>query len=151
MRYNAKYPAKWRKYQAGLQKNTERKHSLKRLSFLLTIAGGLLTVLAIFLLAGFRNSDHWSQADQNSAPSEKDLNATQFKLTRKDLAVFLTDITGKPLALGDQIVHKNVKITLTGTLLAYQKLTLENSDGDRQAETEADPTLQFAAQVSFRF
>jgi cell division protein FtsI/penicillin-binding protein 2 len=133
MRYNAKYPAKWRKYQAGLQKNTERKHSLKRLSFLLTIAGGLLTVLAIFLLAGFRNSDHWSQADQNSAPSEKDLNATQFKLTRKDLAVFLTDITGKPLALSDQIVHKNeggryiIQTTINAKLQNYITQLLNRS------------------------
>ena len=107
MRYNIKYPAKWRKYQAGLQKNTKRKHYLKKLSFLLTIAGGLLTVLVIFLLAGFRISDRWSRADQNSSPSQKDLNATQLKLTRKDLAVFLTNITGDPLTLTDQIVHKN--------------------------------------------
>ena len=107
MRYNAKYPAKWRKYQAGLQKNTKRNHYLKKLPFLLTIAGGLLTVLVIFLLAGFRISDHWSRADQNSSLSEKDLSATQLKLTRKDLAVFLTDISGDPLALTDRIVHKN--------------------------------------------
>ena len=107
MRYNPKYPAKWQEYQAGLQKNTRRKHYLEKLPFLLTIAGGLLTVLVIFLLAGFRISDHWSRADQNSSSSEKELKATQLNLTRKDLAVFLTDITGNPLALNDQIVHKN--------------------------------------------
>ena len=107
MRYNKKYPAKWRKYQAGIQKNTKRKHYLKKLPLLLTIAGVLLTVLVIFLLAGFRISDRWSRADQNLSPSQKDLKATQLKLTRNDLSVFLTDITGNPLALTDQIVHKN--------------------------------------------
>ena len=105
MRYNTKHPAKWRKYQAELQKSAKGKPYLKKLRFLLTIAVGLLMVLVIFLLAGFRISDRWSRADQNSSPVEKDLNATQLKLTRKDLAVFLTDITGNPLALTDQIVH----------------------------------------------
>ena len=107
MRYSEKYPAKWRKYQAGLHKTARKKHYLRKLPFLLTIAGGLLTVLVIFLLAGFRISDHWSRADQNLSLSEKDFNAPQLKLTRKDLAVFLTDINGNPLALKDQIVHKN--------------------------------------------
>ena len=125
MRYNTKYPAKWRKYQAGLPKNPKRRYYLKKLPFLLAIAGGLLTVLVIFLLAGFRISDHWSRADQKSSPSEKDLNATQLKLTRKDLAVFLTDITGNPLALTDQIVHKNeggrytIRTTINTKLQSY--------------------------------
>jgi cell division protein FtsI/penicillin-binding protein 2 len=125
MRYNIKYPAKWRKYQAGLQKSTKRKHYLKKLPFLLTIAGVLLTVLVIFLLAGFRISDRWGRADQNSSPSEKDLKATQLKLTRKDLVVFLTDITGDPLALTDQIVHKNeggrytIRTTINAKLQNY--------------------------------
>jgi penicillin-binding protein A len=107
MRYSKKYPAKWRKYQAGFHKTTRRKHYLRKLPFLVTIAGGLLIVLVILLLAGFRISDHWSRANQNLSLSEKDFNAPQLKLTRKDLAVFLTDITGNPLALKDQIVHKN--------------------------------------------
>ena len=107
MRYNRRYPAKWRKYQATLQKSTKRKVYLKKLPFVLTIAGGILTVLVVFLLAGFRIPDHWSRADQNSFPKGKDLNATRLKLTRDDLPVFLTDITGEPLALSDQIVHKN--------------------------------------------
>jgi peptidoglycan glycosyltransferase len=125
MRYNAKYPAKWRKYQAGLQKNTKRNHYLKKLPFLLTIAGGLLTVLVIFLLAGFRISDHWSRADQNSSLSEKDLSTTQLKLTRKDLAVFLTDISGDPMALTDRLVHKNeggrytIRTTINAKLQNY--------------------------------
>jgi peptidoglycan glycosyltransferase len=125
MRYNTKYPAKWRKYQAEIQKSTKRKHYLKKLPFLLTIAGGLLTVLVIFLLAGFRISDRWSRADQNSSPSEKDLNTTQLKLTRKDLTVFLTDITGDPLTLTDQIVHKNeggrytIRTTINAKLQNY--------------------------------
>ena len=125
MRFNTKYPAKWRKYQAELQKNTKRKHYLKKLPFLLTIACGLLTVLVIFLLAGFRISDHWSRADQNSSLSERDLSAAQLKLTRTDLAVFLTDITGDPLALTDRIVHKNesgrytIRTTINAKLQNY--------------------------------
>ncbi len=107
MRYNTKYPAKWRKYQAGLQKSPKRRYFKKKLSFLLAISGCLLTVLAIFLLAGFRISDHWNRAEQNSSPLEKDINDTPLKLTRGDLAVFLTDISGNPLPLTDQIVHKN--------------------------------------------
>ena len=107
MRYKYRYPVKWRKYQAGLQKSSKRKYYLKKLPFLIAIAGGLLTVLVIFLFAGFRIPNHWSRTDQNPAPSEKGLNATQLKLSRKDLAVFLTDMAGDPLALTDQFVHKN--------------------------------------------
>ena len=51
MRNKIRYPVKWRKYQAGLQKSSKRKYYLKKLPFLLAIAGGLLTVLVIFLLA----------------------------------------------------------------------------------------------------
>ncbi len=125
MRYKVKYPAKWRTYQADLQKSTKRKHYQKKLPFLLTIAGGLLTALVIVLLAGFRISDHWSRVDQNSFLPEKDLNATQLKLTRRDLAVFLTDISGDPLALTDQIVHKNeggrytIRTTINAKLQNY--------------------------------
>ncbi len=125
MKYSEKYPAKWRKYQAGLQKSTKKKHYLRKLPFLLTIAGGLLTVLVIFLLAGFRISDHWSRADQYLSPSEKDFKAPQLKLTRKDLAFFLTDINGNPSALKDQIVHKNesgrytIRTTINAKLQNY--------------------------------
>ena len=125
MRYDRQYPAKWRKYQAGLQKSTRRKIYLKKLPFLLTIAGGLLTVLVIFLLTGFRLADHWSRADHNTSPSEKNLNAPRLKLTREDLAVFLTDITGEPLTLTDQIVHKNeggrytIRTTINAKLQNY--------------------------------
>ena len=125
MRYNPKYPVKWQEYQVRLQKNTRRKHYLKKLPFLLTIIGGLLAILVIFLLTGFRISDHWSRADQNSTPSDIDLNATQLNLTRKDLAVFLTDITGNPLALNDQIIHKNeggryiIRTTINAKLQNY--------------------------------
>jgi cell division protein FtsI/penicillin-binding protein 2 len=125
MRYSEKYPAKWRKYQAGLHKTTRKKHYLRKLPFLLAIAGGLLTVLVIFLLAGFRISDHWSRADQNLSLSEKEFNAPQLKLTRKDLAVFLTDINGNPLALKDQIFHKNesgrytIRTTINSKLQDY--------------------------------
>ena len=107
MNYNKKYPTKWREYQSGLQKTTKRNHYLKKLPFLLTIAGVLLTVLVVFLLAGFRISNHWSRADQSSSPSQENLNITRLKLTRKDLPVFLTDINGDPLALKDRVVHKN--------------------------------------------
>ena len=125
MRYNVKYPAKWRKYQAGLQKSTKRKYYQKKLPILLTISGGLLTVLVIILLAGFRISDRWSRVDQDSSLPEKDLNATQLKLTRQDLAVFLTNITGDPLTLTDQIVHKNeggrytIRTTINAKLQNY--------------------------------
>ena len=125
MRYNVKYPAKWRKYQAGLQKSTKRKTYQKKLPILLTISGGLLTVLVIILLAGFRISDRWSRVDQNLSSPEKDLNATQLKLTRQDLAVFLTNITGDPLTLTDQIVHKNeggrytIRTTINAKLQNY--------------------------------
>jgi cell division protein FtsI/penicillin-binding protein 2 len=125
MRYKVKYPAKWRTYQAGLQKSTKRKQYQKKLPFLLTIAGGLLTVLVIILLAGFRISDRWSRVDRNSFLPEKDLNATQLKLTRRDLAVFLTDISGDPLALTDQIVAKNeggrytIRTTINAKLQNY--------------------------------
>ena len=107
MSYNAKLPANWRKYQAGLQKNAKRNHYLRKLPWVLTITGGLLTVLAIFTLTGFQIPENWSWADQDSSPSQIDANPTRQKLTRKDLSVFLTDITGKPLALNDQIFHKN--------------------------------------------
>jgi penicillin-binding protein A len=125
MRYNEKYPAKWRKYQAGLQKGTKRKHFLKKLPFLLSIAGGVLAVLAIFLFAGFHIPDHWSRAYQSSSSSENNLQPTQLKLTRKDLAVFLTSISGNPLTLTDQIFHKNeggrytIRTTINAKLQNY--------------------------------
>ncbi len=84
-----------------------------------------MTVLVICLLAGFRIPSQWSRTDQNSAPSQKGLNATQLKLSRKDLAVFLTDIAGDPLTLTDQFVHKNesgryiIKTTINAKLQNY--------------------------------
>ena len=125
MRYNVKYPAKWRKYQAELHKSTKRKHYQKKLPIQLTIAVGLLTILVIVLLAGFRISNHWSRVDQKSSPPEKDINTTQLKLTRNDLAVYLTNITGGPLTLTDQIVHKNeggrytIRTTINAKLQNY--------------------------------
>ncbi|MGD8290529.1 MAG: penicillin-binding transpeptidase domain-containing protein [Desulfobacterales bacterium] len=107
MSYNSKLPANWRKYQTGLQKNAKRKHYLRKLLWVMTIVGGLLTVLAILVLTGFRIPENWSWADQELSPSHTDGNPTHQMLTRNDLAVFLTDITGKPLALNDQIFHKN--------------------------------------------
>ena len=57
-----------------------------------------------------------------------------------------------PLSLSlDQIVHKNVKVTLTGTIIPYHKLTIEDAHGDELEESELDSALQFGAQVSFRF
>ena len=107
MSYNAKLPANWRKYQAGLQKNAKRNHYLRKLPWVLTIAGGLLTVLAIFTLTDFRIPESWSWANQELSQSHIDADPSHQMLTRKDLAVFLTDINGKPLALNDQIFHKN--------------------------------------------
>lgn len=75
--------------------------------FLLAIAGGFLTVLVILLFTGFRISSHWSRAGQNPSPSEEGRNASHLKLSRQDLAVFLTGMTGEPLALTDELVHKN--------------------------------------------
>jgi hypothetical protein len=57
-----------------------------------------------------------------------------------------------PLSLSlDQIVHKNVKITLTGTVIPYHKLQIENADGEKLDEAEIDSALQFSAKVAFRF
>ena len=125
MRYNSKYPARWRKYQAGLQQRTKRRHYLKKLPFLLAIAVGLTTVLVILLFAGFKISAKLNRDDQSLLPSEKDLNANRLTLTRRDLAVFLTDITGDPLALADRMVHKNeggrytIRTTLNTKLQSY--------------------------------
>ena len=107
MRYKYRYPAEWRKYQAGLQKDSKRKYYRKKLPFLLAIAGGLLTFLVIFLLTGFRISSHWSGTDQNPSLMEKGLEPPHLKLSRKDLPIFLTDMAGDPLVLTDQVVHKN--------------------------------------------
>lgn len=57
-----------------------------------------------------------------------------------------------PLSLSlDQIVHKNIKVTLTGTIIPYHKLTIEDSNGDDLDEAELESALQFGARVSFRF
>ena len=125
MKYNTKYPAKWRKYQAGLQQRTKRRRYLKKLPFLLAIAVGLSTVLVVLLFAGFQISANLSRDDQSLSSSEKDLNANRLNLTRRDLAVFLTDITGDPLELNDRIVHKNesgrftIKTTINKKLQNY--------------------------------
>ena len=89
MRYKYRYPSRWRKYQEGLQKSSKRKHYLKKLPFLLAIAGGLLTVVVILLFTGFRISNHWSRTDQNPSTPEEGQNNGHLKLSRQDLAVFL--------------------------------------------------------------
>lgn len=73
----------------------------------MAIAGGFLVFLAVLLFTGFRISNHWSRADQNPSPPEERLNDNHLKLSRQDLAVFLTDMAGEPLVLGDRLVHKN--------------------------------------------
>ena len=64
----------------------------------------------------------------------------------------IAEYTRFPLSLSlDQIVHKNAKVTLTGTMLPYHKLAIENKHGDVLDESELDPAFQFGATLSFRF
>ncbi|MGD9323496.1 MAG: hypothetical protein PVG26_05740, partial [Desulfobacterales bacterium] len=107
MRFKTKYPARWRKYQAGLQKRRKRRHYLKKLPYLLAIAVGLTTVLVILFFADFQISAKLNRDGPTVLPSEDDLNANRLSLTRRDLGVYLTDISGDPLALADRMVHKN--------------------------------------------
>lgn len=84
-----------------------------------------MILLVTFLFAGFRISSHWSRADQNPPAANQGTGAPDLKLSRKDLPVFLTDMAGDPLALTDQVVHKNeggryiIRTTINAKLQNY--------------------------------
>ena len=70
-------------------------------------AAGALAVVALFLSAAFRSPEHADQLVQQPATPQKILKDSRPKLTRNDLALFLTDMTGGPVMLSDELVHKN--------------------------------------------
>jgi cell division protein FtsI/penicillin-binding protein 2 len=125
MIYKQNNTAKWRKYQARLQR-TQRIHRFKKkLPFLITISGSILGLFFLIFLAS-----SWFPAEDNSknqtallSENEPDMAAEQF--SRKDLTTFLNGALNDPSTLTDQWgVEKNgsrftIKTTIDAKLQKY--------------------------------
>ena len=60
--YKPSRPSKWQKYQASLQKTARRKQLLKKVPFLLAMAGLLPAILVLLVFSGLWLSEHLSLA-----------------------------------------------------------------------------------------
>jgi membrane peptidoglycan carboxypeptidase len=113
MRYYSSHPAKWRVYQARLQRSSKLKRSLKTLPHWFVIIGGALAVLVFLFWAGARFSSTWNRTVRKPPQSEKILSAGQQKFSREDLPLFLSAATINPFSLTDQFVHKKEGVDYT--------------------------------------
>jgi membrane carboxypeptidase/penicillin-binding protein len=133
MRYNSSQPAKWRIYQAKLQRTSKLKGYLKNLPYLVAMSGGVLTVLAIFFLASNWIYITWSRSAQEPPPPEKNLDTPQQMLARADLALFLPSAAGNSSTLTDQFSHERdgvvytIKTTIDTKLQKYIVRLLKRS------------------------
>lgn len=145
MRYNFPHPTKWRKYQANLQRSAKRKQFQKKLLMLFAISGAGLALVILVYYTGIRLSNASDRAAKKLQQSEKKVNASPQKLSRRDLTLFLNDAAIDVSLLTDQFVHRKngvdftIQTTINPKLQKYILRLLKRSRTRQSAVVVLDP------------
>jgi cell division protein FtsI/penicillin-binding protein 2 len=136
MKYISSQPAKWRRYQAKLQRTARLKQYFKKLPFLILFSLAGLVVLITFVWAGLWVSERWSQAGQKPpAPPkpQKPAESASPKISRDDLPELLDEITRDSSLLSDVFVCEKagklftIRTTIDTKLQRYIKGMLKRA------------------------
>ena len=145
MRYNFPHPAKWRKYQAKLQRHAKQKKLKRKLPILLAISGAAVALFIIVYYTGNQLSNAWSRTAQKPQQAEKQVKVPPQKFSRSDLTLFFNDAVIDYSTLSDQFDHnKNgvgytVKTTINSKLQKYILRLLKRSRTRQSAVVVLNP------------
>jgi cell division protein FtsI/penicillin-binding protein 2 len=118
MIYKSNYSAKWRKYQARLQRTARRNRFLRKLPLLFALTVGTLAIFVFVFSARSWFFVAFSQTSQKPSVPEKPKEAPSDKFSQEDLAEFLKDVINDSSALVDQwmVEKKGSRLTIQTTI-----------------------------------
>ncbi|MBT8363531.1 MAG: hypothetical protein KJP23_02420, partial [Deltaproteobacteria bacterium] len=132
MKHTSSHIAKWRRYQAQLQRTTRKNKFLKNLPLLILISISAFIVLMVVVWTSFWISERGSQAGQKPPP-EKKIDAPPPKLSRNEIPDLLVDVAEDSALLSDVFVcEKNgeqytIRTTLNTKLQKYIRRLLKRA------------------------
>jgi cell division protein FtsI/penicillin-binding protein 2 len=132
MKHTSSHTAKWRRYQAQLQRTARKNKFLKNLPLLVLISISAFIVLMVAVWTSFWISERGSQAGQKPPPEEK-IDAPPPKLSRNEIPDLLEDVAQDSALLSDVFVcEKNgeqytIRTTLNTKLQKYIRRLLKRA------------------------